>query len=173
MPQRRSLDHGDSSRSLVAIVSSMPMAWRWPMCDRQLPNTTALSDKRPTDDEAQRLARLIVRLPELIEPERERKKAKSRRRSPPPSRPVTVGDLARDGKLLEVECSTCKPPRHLYIEPLSLGLPKRMPVPEVADHLVCSVCGARNSETYDPIWARPAARVGGVGHYPDYSKDKL
>jgi hypothetical protein len=42
-----------------------------------------------------------------------------------------------DGKLLEVECSACKPSRHLYIEPLSLGLPKRLAVPEVADHLVC------------------------------------
>jgi hypothetical protein len=86
---------------------------------------------------------LIVRLPELVELERERNKAKSRRRSPTPSRPVTVGDLARDGKLLEVECSACRPFRHLYIEPLSLGLPKRLAVPDVANHLVCSVCGAR------------------------------
>jgi hypothetical protein len=30
-----------------------------------------------------------------------------------------------------------------------------MPVPEVANHLVCSVCGAKNSDTYHPIWARP------------------
>src|SRR5262245_50786686 len=36
-----------------------------------------------------------------------------------------------------------------------LRLPKRMPVPEVAQHLVCSKCGARNSDTYNPIWARP------------------
>ena len=28
-----------------------------------------------------------------------------------------LGDLARDGKLLEVECSDCRPSRHLYIEP--------------------------------------------------------
>ncbi len=46
------------------------------------------------------------------------------------------GDLARDGKLLKVECSACRPSRHLYIEPLSLGLPKRLAVPEVANHLV-------------------------------------
>ena len=45
---------------------------------------------------------------------------------------MTVGDLIRDGKLLEVECSACRPSRHLYIEPLSLGLPKRLPVPDVA-----------------------------------------
>jgi hypothetical protein len=82
-----------------------------------------------------------------------------------------LGDLARDGNLLEVECSACKPSRLLYIEPLSLGLPKRMPVPEVADHLVCSVCGAKNTDTDHPICARPDARVPGVtGHYPDFNK---
>ena len=80
---------------------------------------------------------------------------------------VTLGDLAMDGKLLEVECSACKPSRHLYIEPLSLGLPKRLAVPEVANHLVCSVCGARNDELKRSIHARPDARVPGVtGKYP-------
>jgi hypothetical protein len=133
----------------------------------QPPDAVAFSDKRLANDEAEKLARLIVRLPELIELERERNKAKSRRRSTPPSRSVTVGDLARDGKLLEFECSACRPARHLYIEPLSLGLPQRMPVPEVADHLVCSVCGARNDEIKRPIWARPDARALGVtGKYP-------
>ena len=53
----------------------------------------ALSDQRLTDDEAERIARLIVRLPDLVELELDRNKAKSRRRSPPPSRPVTLGDL--------------------------------------------------------------------------------
>jgi hypothetical protein len=38
---------------------------------------------------------------------------------------VTIGDLIKSGKLLEVECSACRPSRHLYIEPLSLGLPKQ------------------------------------------------
>jgi hypothetical protein len=65
----------------------------------------------------------------------------------------------------------CRPSRHLYIEPLSLGLHKRLPVPEVADHLVCSVCGAKNTDTNHPICARPDARVPGVtGHYPDFNK---
>jgi hypothetical protein len=109
----------------------------------------------------------MVRLPELVELEQDRNKAKSRRRSPPPHRPVTLGDLARDGKLLEVECSARRPSRHLYIEPLSLGLPNRLPVPDVANHLVCSVCGARNDELKRPIHARPDARVPGVtGKYP-------
>jgi hypothetical protein len=68
--------------------------------------------------------------------------------------PVGGGDLgdARQGwKTPGVECSACKPVRHVYIGALSLGLPKRMPVPEVADHLVCSVCGATNSDSYHPI----------------------
>ena len=53
----------------------------------QPPDAIAFSDKRLTADEAEKLARLIVRLPELIELERDRNKAKSRRRSlRPPSR---------------------------------------------------------------------------------------
>jgi hypothetical protein len=46
-----------------------------------------------------------------------------------------------------------------------------MPVPEVADHLVCSICGAKNSDTYHPIWARPDARVPRVtSRFPDFNK---
>jgi hypothetical protein len=67
--------------------------------------------------------------------ERDRNRARSKLQ-PLRIKPVTIGDLARDGKLLEVECSACRPSRHLYIEPLSLGLPKRLAVPEVANHLV-------------------------------------
>jgi hypothetical protein len=131
-------------------------------------NAIAISDKRLTNIEAETIARLLTRLPELVELERDRNRARSRRKLQPLRiKPVTIGDLARDGKLLEVECSACRPSRHLYIEPLSLGLPKRMPVPEVADHLVCSVCGARNDELKRPIHARPDARVPGVtGKYP-------
>ena len=127
----------------------------------------AFSDQRLTDNEAEKIARLIVSWPELVVMERDRNKAKSRRRSPPAYRPVTLGDLGRDGTLLEVDCSVCKPSRQLYIDPLSLGLPKRLPVPDVANHLVCSVCGARNDELKRPIHARPDARVPGVtGKYP-------
>jgi hypothetical protein len=82
-----------------------------------------------------------------------------------------IGDLIRDGKQLEVHCDACRPVRQLYVDSGCLGLPRRMAVPEVANHLVCSVCGARNSDTDHPIWARPDARVPGVtGQYPDYSK---
>jgi hypothetical protein len=93
----------------VGIGSSMPMAWH---VDGEPPDAVAFSDKRLTDDEAEKLARLIVSLPELIELERERNKAKSRRRSPPPDRPVTLGDLARDGKHLR---PSTRPVSHPYI----------------------------------------------------------
>src|SRR5262245_22986717 len=137
----------------------------------QPPDAVAFSDMRLTDDEARRISKLIARLPELVELEQDRNKARSRRK-PQPLRfkPLTIGDLTREGKLLEVHCGNCRPARHLYIDAGSLDLPKRMPVPKVANHLVCSRCGARNSETYNPIWARPDARVGGTGRYPDYSK---
>src|SRR5262245_35071549 len=131
-----------------------------------------ISDKWLTNDEARRISKLIARLPELVELEQDRNKARSRRK-PQPLRikPVTIGDLIREGKLLEVHCGNCRPERHLYINAGSLDLPKRMPVPEVANHLVCSKCGARNSETHNPIWARPDARVSdATGQYPDYTK---
>jgi hypothetical protein len=70
----------------------------------------------------------------------------------------------------QVHCANCRPERHLYLNPEIQSLPRRMLVPEVARHLVCSRCDARNSENSNPIWARPDARVEDVGHYPDYSK---
>jgi hypothetical protein len=131
----------------------------------------AIAVSETTNDEARRISKLISRLPELVELEMDRNKARSRRK-PPPLRfkPVTIGDLIREGKLLEIHCGNCRPGRHLYLNPEILRLPKRMPVPDVAGHLVCSKCGARNSQTHNPIWARPDARIGGVGHYPDYGR---
>jgi hypothetical protein len=136
------------------------------------PNAVATSPNRLTDDEARRISKLIARLPELVELEQDRNKARSRRKPQPLHfKPVTIGDLIREGKLLEVHCGNCRPARHLYIAVGTLDLPKRLPVPEVANHLVCSKCGARNGETYHPIWARPDARSSGAtGQYPDYSK---
>ncbi len=81
------------------------------------PNAIAFSDKRLTNDEAEKIARLIARLPELVELEKDRNKARSRRKPQPLHfKPVTVGDLIREGKLLEVHCGNCRPARHLYID---------------------------------------------------------
>jgi hypothetical protein len=125
-----------------------------------------------TIDEARRISKLITRLPELVELERDRNKARSRRKPQPlRTKPVTVGDLIREGKLLEIHCASCRPERHLYVDPELLCLPRRMPVPELARHLVCTKCGARNSATHNPIWARPDARVGGrTDRNPDCGK---
>jgi hypothetical protein len=49
----------------------------------------------------------------------------------PLQEPVTIGDLIREVKLLEVNCGNCRPERHLYLNPNILRLPKRMSVPKV------------------------------------------
>ena len=56
------------------------------------------------------------------------------------SGPVTVGDLRRNGELLEIGCMACNP--HLYVDPASIRLSDNQPVPPAAERLVCSVCGA-------------------------------
>jgi hypothetical protein len=132
----------------------------------------AESEAGLTIDEARRISKLIARLPELVELERDRNKPRSRRKPQPlRSKPVTIGDLIHEGKLLEIHCASCRPERHLYLDPELLCLPRRMPVPELARHLVCTKCGARNSATHNPIWARPDARVGGgTGRHPNRGK---
>jgi hypothetical protein len=60
----------------------------------QPPNAIAISNKRLTNNEAEKIARLIARLPELVELEKDRNKARSRRKPQPLHfKPVTVGDL--------------------------------------------------------------------------------
>jgi len=84
-----------------------------------------------------------------------------------PSSPVTLGDLARDGKLLEVECSACKPFHHLH-RATGARIAEAAAGADVANYLVCSVCGARNDELKRPIQAGPDASVPGVtGKYTD------
>ena len=134
----------------------MPMAWRWPMCaGNRRPLSPSLT-KRLTEE--REIARLIARLPELVELERDRTRPRAgadRHRYAP----TNSADLASDGKLLEVE--RLQVSRHLHIEPLALGLPKRLPMPDVANHLVCSVCGARNDDLKRPIRARQMQRFQG------------
>ena len=63
----------------------------------------AVSETRLTKDEARRISKLIARLPQLVEMEKDGNRARSRRK-PLPLRfkPVTIGDLIREGKLLEM-----------------------------------------------------------------------
>ena len=35
-----------------------------------------------------------------------------------------------------------------------------------------TIAAPGNSESYNLMWARPDARVGGVGHYPDFIRKK-
>jgi hypothetical protein len=74
--------------------------------------------------------------------------------------PVTIADLICDGKLLEIGCLGCG--RHVYVEPVTCGLPLWLPVPRAAARLACSGCGAINQDTWHPIYARPDGRVPGV-----------
>jgi hypothetical protein len=60
---------------------------------------------------------LIARLPELVELEKDRIKARSRRKPKPlRTKPATIGDLTRSGELmLEVHCGA-RPAGALYID---------------------------------------------------------
>jgi len=115
------------------------------------PNAIAISDKRLTNNEAEKIARLIARLPDLVELEKDRNKARSRRKPQPLHiKPVTIGDLIREGKLLEVHCGNCRPERHLYIDAGSFGLPKRMLVPEIADPSPLGTTSGRSPRRWAP-----------------------
>jgi hypothetical protein len=116
----------------------------------------AFSGTGLTNDEARRISKLISRLPELVELERTATRPGAARKPKPVRfKPVTIGDLIREGKLLEVHCGNCRPERLLYLNPEILCLPKRMSVPQVARHPVCSKCGARNSEPITPFRRDP------------------
>ena len=74
--------------------------------------------------------------------------------------PVTIADLTRDGKLLEIGCLGCG--RHVYVDAADVRLPNDLSVPNAAARLACSGCGAINQPTWHPIYARPDARAPGV-----------
>jgi len=74
--------------------------------------------------------------------------------------PVTIADLIRYGKLLEIGCLGCG--RHVYVYAAGVGLPGSLPVPKAAARLACSGCGAINQPSWHPIYARPDARAPGV-----------
>ena len=67
--------------------------------------------------------------------------------------PVTIGDLRRNGKLLEVGCRRCWNVR--YLDPKQLPFGDLQPVPEAHRRMKCSMCGAGGEQCY----SRPDARV--------------
>ena len=70
------------------------------------------------------------------------------------TKPVTLVDLERDGKLAWVYCNACGRERDL--RPASLGLSMETPLPEAGKRLVCSACGGRS------VTVKPELYPGGV-----------
>lgn len=73
---------------------------------------------------------------------------------PDPTKPVTLADLDRQGKLAWVYCNECG--RERDVPPRDLGLPLDTPAPEAGKRLVCSACGDRK------VTVRPELYPGGV-----------
>src|SRR6185436_14129777 len=78
----------------------------------------AVSDTRLANDEAPRNLEYDLPASRAGRGRERPKKARSRRK-PQPLRfkPVTIGDLINEDKLLEVHCGNCRPERHLYLDP--------------------------------------------------------
>ena len=68
-------------------------------------------------------------------------------------RPVTVGDLAREGRLLWCYCVACGYERE--IGPLSVGFEEDQPVPTAGKRMKCSQCGSRDIETKPQLHSEP------------------
>jgi hypothetical protein len=68
--------------------------------------------------------------------------------------PVTLGDLIASDKLLWVYCTHCGHERD--VNPAMVSLPTETPVPDVGNHMKCSLCGSRKVNT------KPELYPGGV-----------
>ena len=68
--------------------------------------------------------------------------------------PVTLGDLVNNDKLLWVYCCDCGHERD--VNPATVPLPAKTPVPAVGKHMKCSACGSRKINT------KPELYPGGV-----------
>jgi hypothetical protein len=69
------------------------------------------------------------------------------------ARPITLADLAREGRLLWCYCLACQHERE--VDPLSLGLFPTEPVPTVGKRLKCSRCRSREIETRPQLHPEP------------------
>jgi hypothetical protein len=68
--------------------------------------------------------------------------------------PVTIGDLRREGKALEVGCTKCW--HVVYMDPRNLPFHDDQAVPAAYQRMKCSRCGAKAGYSW------PDGRVGGV-----------
>ena len=66
--------------------------------------------------------------------------------------PVTIGDLRRGGKALEIGCMNCD--RYGYIDPHTLALPDTLPVPETS-----RLANIRSNEAPVPPTGRRPPRI--------------
>ena len=115
-------------------------------------NPTRINASELTFEEARDIAELIACVPELVDL-LDQGKTRSRQEQPAfQTNTGTLADLSRNERMLEVGCKSCQ--RHLFIRPSSLKLPQRTPIAEVASHLNCSQCGAKNTDLHTPIWSR-------------------
>ncbi len=70
---------------------------------------------------------------------------------------VTIGDLRRGRRLLEISCMNCA---HVFhVDPSESDLPDDLPVRQAASRVKCSVCGSKNTPIRFPIYTRPDVRV--------------
>jgi hypothetical protein len=74
-------------------------------------------------------------------------------KSPQSFRPVTLGDLARERRLLWCFCRSCSYERE--IEPRTLGLSDDQAVPTASQRLTCSRCGSKDIETRPQLHPEP------------------
>ena len=68
-----------------------------------------------------------------------------------PGRPVTLGDLVREEKLLWVYCCDCG--RERDADPALVTLPAATTVPSTAKYMKCSSCGSRSTPSLSSIQA--------------------
>jgi hypothetical protein len=67
--------------------------------------------------------------------------------------PVTLGDLAAEGRGVWVWCNRCTRSARLAAGDLAARLGRECPVPQVGRRLRCTACGGRDAETR-PDWPR-------------------
>ena len=74
-----------------------------------------------------------------------------------PYQPVLIGDLRAKGHVLEVHCNTCA--HFVELDPKTLPLDDRLPVPEARSYFKCSRCGSRSIRTRPQVYNETNAQI--------------